>query len=316
MKVGTRVLVTGASGFIGTWLLRELGECGAEVTALSREHRADSCSTVRWIRADLEDADAVDEAFATALPEVVFHLASLVSGSRELEQVRPALDANLTAAVNLLVAATRTRCQRVVLAGSMEEPDLEKGEVPGSPYAAAKAAQAVYARLFGALYETPVVVARIFMVYGPGQSDLAKVVPYSILRGLSGRAAELASGVRAVDWIHVHDVARGLVALGATPGIDGQTIDLGSGTAVTVGDMVGRIAVKLRAPPPSLGARPDRPLERTRCADLMATEALIGFRPEISLDEGLDGTIDWYRARQAALAEVEDAVVGSEHRGS
>ena len=124
--------------------------------------------------------------------------------------------------MNLLVAATRAGCRRVVLAGSMEEPDLAAGEAPGSPYAAAKAAQSLYARFFRALYGAPVVTARIFMVYGPGQRDLSKVVPYAILRGLEGQPAELASGARPVDWIHVDDVARGLVALAEAPGIEGR----------------------------------------------------------------------------------------------
>ena len=297
---GTSVLVTGASGFIGSRLVGELSERGARVVALSREARRDAGDGVRWLRADLADGAAVDAAFEEAAPEVVFHLASWVSGRRELEQVRPAFAANLASAVNLLVAATRAGCRRVVLAGSMEEPDLAAGEVPGSPYAAAKAAQSLYARFFRALYATPVVTARIFMVYGPGQRDLAKVVPYSILRGLEGQAAELASGARPVDWIHVDDVAAGLVALGLAPGIEGETLDLGSGAAVTVGEIVATIATKLGAPPPRLGARPDRPLEAVRVADPEWTFGRTGFRPAIELGDGLDSTLAWYRAERAA----------------
>lgn len=296
----TSVLVTGASGFVGSRLVAELAARGARVAALSREARSAGEPAVRWLRGDLAEAGTVDRIFAETAPELVFHLASWVSGRRELERVRPAFEANLAAAVNLLVAATRAGCRRVVLAGSMEEPDLGSGEAPGSPYAAAKAAQALYARFFRALYGTPVVVARIFMVYGPGQRDVAKVVPYSILRGLEGKAAELASGARPVDWIHVDDVARGLAALGTAPGIDGETLDLGRGETVTVGEIAARIAAKLGAPAPALGARPDRPLEAVRVADPERTRAATGFRPEVALDAGLDSTIAWYRAERAA----------------
>lgn len=296
----TSVLVTGASGFIGSRLVGELSGRGARVVALSRRARGDAGDGVRWRLADLGDGAAVDAAFDEARPEVLFHLASWVSGRRELADVRPAFEANLASAVNLLVAATRAGCRRVVLAGSMEEPDLAAGEAPGSPYAAAKAAQALYARFFRALYGTPVVTARIFMVYGPGQRDLSKVVPYAILRGLEGQPAELASGARPVDWIHVDDIARGLVALAGAPGIEGETLDLGRGEAVTVGDIVARIAAKLGAPPPRLGARPDRPLETVRVADPARTFAATGFRPAVDLDEGLDSTIAWYRAERAA----------------
>lgn len=297
---GVSVLVTGASGFVGARLVEELRARGARVAGVSREARPETPGAPRWLRGDLADPAAVDRLFDAARPEVVFHLASWVSGRRELGDVRPAFAANLASAVHLLVAATRAGCRRVVLAGSMEEPDLAAGEAPGSPYAAAKAAQALYARFFRALYGTPVVTARIFMVYGPGQRDLQKVVPYSILRGLEAQPAELASGARPVDWIHVDDVARGLVALAEAPGVEGETLDLGRGETVTVGAIVARIAAKLGAPPPRLGVRPDRPLEAARVADPERTLAATGFRPAVGLDEGLDSTIAWYRAERAA----------------
>src|ERR1044071_6154772 len=140
----------------------------------------------------------------------------------------------------------------------------------------------MYAEFFHALYQTPVVVARIFMVYGPGQLDLTKVVPYSVLRGLDGEPAQLASGTRLTDWIHVDDAVTGLLTLAEAPDVEGQVIDLGSGDLVTVGEIVSRIAVKLGSPPPTLGALPDRPLERVRRADVEATSRCIGFRPKIS----------------------------------
>jgi nucleoside-diphosphate-sugar epimerase len=91
-----------------------------------------------------------------------------------------------------------------------------------------------------------------------------------------------------------------LVALGEAPGIGGETLDLGGGETVTVGEIVARIAAKLGAPAPRLGARPDRPLEAVRVADPAATFARTGFRPAVDLDAGLDSTIAWYRAERAA----------------
>lgn len=296
---GCRVLVTGAAGFIGSRLVAELASRGARVLGSSRAERA-ARGDLEWLRCDLRNAEEVDRMFERARPEIVFHLGSWVSGRRDLEHVRTAFDANLASAVNLLVAASRAGCRRLVLAGSMEEPDLTAGEVPGSPYAAAKAAQSLYAGLFHSLFSAPVVVARIFMVYGPGQSDLTKLVPYTILEGLAGRAARITSGHRPIDWIFVEDVARGLVACAEAPHVEGSTLDLGSGTAVTVGTMATEIAARLGAPPPELGALADRPLEAIRRADPERTFARTGFRPETGLGDGLDQTIRWYRAERAA----------------
>jgi nucleoside-diphosphate-sugar epimerase len=293
------VLVTGASGFLGGALLAELARRGAAVEAVSRRAGARG-GGASWHAADLVDPEAVDRLFERTRPEIVFHLASEVTGRRDLDLVRPTFERNLAAAVHLLVAATRAECRRIVLAGSMESPALESGEAPGSPYAAAKAGQALYARLFHALYGAPVATARIFMVYGPGQGDLTKLVPYAILEALAGRAPRLASGARAVDWIYVDDVARGLLALAAAPGIEGQTLDLGSGVATPVGEVAARIARAAGAPAPVEGVLPPRPLETERVADPARTLAATGFSPQIGLDDGLARTLAWYRAERAA----------------
>jgi nucleoside-diphosphate-sugar epimerase len=177
----------------------------------------------------------------------------------------------------------------------MEAPDLFAGEAPGSPYAAAKAGQALYAQLFHALYAAPIVSARIFMVYGPGQRDLTKLVPYTILEGLAGRAPQLQNAERALDWIYVDDVARGLAALAKAPAIEGQTLDLGSGTATPVAEVAARIARATGGPTPVNGVSAPLPRALERVADRAATLAATGFAPEVDLDDGLARTVAWYR---------------------
>jgi nucleoside-diphosphate-sugar epimerase len=291
-------LVTGASGFVGRALLSELSLGRERIIAVSRREQP-PLAGVEWVRGDLADAGFVDELFARYRPATVFHLASWVSGRREREYVRTALQANLVPAVHILVASAGYPVRRIVVAGSMEEPNLTEGEVASSPYAAAKACQTVYARFFHALYRIPVVIARIFMAYGPGQQDPTKLVPYAIGENLAGRPAKLASGTRPVDWIFVEDVARGLVVLSRAPGIEGEMLDLGSGTAVTTGAVATEIAARLNAPPPELRVVPDRPLETVRRADVERTAARTGFRPQVSLGEGLERTIAYYRSQLA-----------------
>ncbi len=296
--LGIRCLVTGASGFVGRHLLAALARAGAETVALSRVLRPESTPGARWREIDLEYREAVEKALDEERPEVVFHLASLVTGKREMELVLPTLRANFESTVHLLSAATRVGCRRIVLAGSLEEPDA--GTAPSSPYAAAKAASAIYGRFFHATYGTPVVTARLFMVYGEGQSDRTKVVPASILECLEGRRPRISSGKRPVDWIHVDDVARGLVALATAPGIEGGTFDLGSGELVTVRDVVERICRALGVDGPEVGALADRPHEVVRRADPERTAARTAWRPEIGLDAGLARTIAAFRAERAA----------------
>lgn len=83
--------------------------------------------------------------------------------------------------------------------------------------------------MFHALYKVPVTLARLFMVYGPGQKDLKKLVPYVILARLQGEDVKLSSGTRPVDWVYVDDVVEGLVRMSRQAGVAGQRIDLGTG---------------------------------------------------------------------------------------
>ena len=288
-----RILITGASGFIGGQLVERWRRDGAEVHAVSRRRR-EPVDGVRWHRADLSSGDGADQVVAAARPTLIYHLASAVTGSRDIATVRPTFRDNLQSAVNLLLAAAPVGC-RVVLAGSLEEPD-SVDEPPPSPYAAAKAASGAYARMFHALYHLPVVTARLFMVYGPGQRDVRKLVPYVTLALLGNRAPQLATGRRLVDWIYIDDVVEGLVALGSRPGIEGRHIDLGSGRLMSIRSVVELLARAVpEAPAPVFGALPERPLEVERRADLAATRHAIDWAPQVALEDGLARTVAWYR---------------------
>lgn len=297
---GARVLVTGASGFIGSHLVAALTAAGAEVHAVSRRDQVASPG-VAWHRADLAERGAAAQLLAAASPQVVFHLASAVTGGRELSLVLPTFEANLAATVRLLAAASEKAVPRVVLAGSLEEPDAASGNLPGSPYAAAKWAASGYARMFHALYAAPLVTARLYMVYGPAQRDLRKLVPYVSLALLRGEPPALSSGIRPVDWIAVDDVVDGLLVCATRAGLEGTTVELGSGRLVTVREVVERLHSLIGGPAPRFGAIADRPFERVRAANLAATEATTGWRPRLSLDDGLARTVDWYRTHRGEL---------------
>jgi UDP-glucose 4-epimerase len=299
------VLVTGASGFLGAHLVRALLAAGCRVDAVSRRPQAAESPNLRWWQTDLAVAGECERLIEGARPEIVFHLASLVTGRRELEYVLPAFQANLESTVRLLAAASAAPaglCRRIVVAGSMEEPERNAIEAPGSPYAVAKAAATLYARFFHSLYGTPVVSARIFMVYGPGQVDHTKVVPYSILSALRGEAPRLSSGARPVDWIYVDDVVAGLLAAAEAAGVEGESFDLGSGELVTVRQIVEKICHALAAPPPQIGALADRPLEAVRRANIGKSLSRLGWRPTVGLEEGLHRTIVGLRGELASGA--------------
>jgi nucleoside-diphosphate-sugar epimerase len=200
----------------------------------------------------------------------------------------------------MLTAAVESGCERILLTGSQDEPDPGEASatdfVPPSPYAAAKLAGSAYARMFHALYDCPVSVARIFMGYGPGQRDVAKLIPYVILALLRGEAPRIGTGSRPMDWIYVDDVVDGLLLASKAPSAVGRTVHLGTGSLHTARQAVESIVRLMQSPiAPEFGAVPDRRSEKARHANVEETRATLGWQPAVGLDDGLERTIAWYR---------------------
>jgi nucleoside-diphosphate-sugar epimerase len=255
---------------------------------------------------DLTDADAIARAVSRIQPDAIYHVAGYASGSRSLEAVFPSLNHNLVAVVNVLFAAAKSGCGLVLLAGSLEEPQpVAEEPVPTSPYAAAKHAAGSFGRMFVALHQLPVVNLRVFMVYGPGQTDQTKLVPYVVTSLLRGESPKLSSGTRRVDWVYVEDVADAFLTAAQRPDLAGETLDIGSGELVTVRSVVEQIAGMVGAVvQPNFGTLPDRPLETERAADVEQTRERLGWQRRTSLAEGLSATIEWFGdevARESSL---------------
>jgi nucleoside-diphosphate-sugar epimerase len=299
---GKRFLITGASGFIGSPLSRRLTELGAIVHGVSRQSRGEWVNGIRWWQGDLSDPETTMNIVASVKPQILIHLAAAVTGRRELEIVLPTMRDNLFSTVNLLTAAVKTGCDRVVLVGSLEEPDLDQWKpVPCSPYAASKWSACAYGRMFFQLYNLPVVIARLFMTYGPAQLDLKKLVPYVTLSLLRGVPPTLASGARPVDWIFVDDVVDGLLAISQSSGVEGKTFEIGSGSLATIQTVAQQLVDLIGAGiEPVYGALPDRPYEQVRVANIKSAHAELGWSPKITLREGLSRTVEWYRQQVTA----------------
>jgi nucleoside-diphosphate-sugar epimerase len=272
-------------------------EAGAFVHGVSR--RDVHLDAERWSHTslDLSDGSAVDKLFAEVRPEYVMHLASCVTGKREIEWVRETMVGNLVSAVHIMTAAQSVGTSKCVIAGSLEEPDpSEPNPVPASPYAASKWCASGYARMIHALYGADIAVARIFMVYGPGQEDINKLIPYVCLSASRSEAPRLMSGDRPVDWIYIDDVVEGLIRLMHQGPVDGGYVDLGSGQLVTTGDVARQVClIAGNTVEPQLGAIPDRAMEQVRVADVISTEAELDWKAAVDLDRGLALTYRWYQ---------------------
>jgi nucleoside-diphosphate-sugar epimerase len=294
---GRRILVTGASGFVGGHLCRTLVSLEAVVCGLSRSPDVSRLPDgVTPIVGDLRGAEETERAVREAEPEIIFHLAAVVTARPDRDLVVPTFAANAAGTVHLLAAADRVGCQRVILVSSSEASAGDAGGTAGSPYAAAKLASEAYGRMFHSLYGLPVLCVRPFLIYGPGQGA-AKLIPYTILSLLRGEAPRLTRGDRVCDPVHVEDVVLGLLMASRAPAsVLGARVDLGCGRAVTIRELVSAVVKVLGATVrPVFGAAPERPLEPSSVADVELARTLLGWTPRWSLEEGLRDTVAWYR---------------------
>jgi nucleoside-diphosphate-sugar epimerase len=149
------------------------------------------------------------------------------------------------------------------------------------------------------------------MVYGPGQPDESKLLPYVITTMLDSRPPSVSSGGRGIDWVHVDDVCRAFLATAAPEAAPGLVADVGSGVATSIAETVEMVAAVIGYDGPlGLGAAEDRRGDRARIADPTAITTSLGWRPQIPLDAGLAETVRWYSARRDASSPNPRGVAG------
>lgn len=303
---GLKVLVTGASGFIGINLCRYLCKAGSQVHATSRTKQVTEPGGPTWWQGDLADLATARHLISSIKPDIIFHLSGMVGASPGLDLVLPTFHSLLASTVNLLAVSAEGSYRRIVLVASLTEPQASQNEItPGSPYAAAKWASGAYGRMFHSLYGTPCVMVRPFMAYGPAQ-DPKKLIPSVALALLAGESPKLSSGQWQADWIYIDDVIEGFLKAALAPKIDGLTIDLGSGTLVSVRTVIEQLVSVIGSDiKPLFGALPDRPFEQVRLADTASAFAKLGWKASTSLESGLLQTVGWYRDQQRAMLRAK-----------
>lgn len=297
MWASCRVLATGGTGFIGSALVARLASLGAETHLAVRRH----VPVERSHLVDLDDPDACLRLVDEVKPQVVFHLASMVSGARGLDLVVPMMRANQGFAVNLLAAVAQAAPSALmVLAGSIEENLGGGRSAPTSPYTAAKLAATSYATMFARLWDLHVSVLRLAMVYGPGQADTSKLIPSVTTALLRGEEPPVGSGRRLVDWIFVDDVVDAFLCAARDRTPPGTVVDVCSGQPIAIRETLDRLAGLVGGTgAPKFGAVPDRVADVSQIGDPSAAAELIGWRPITSLDEGLRRTVEWYAEHRA-----------------
>jgi dTDP-glucose 4,6-dehydratase len=316
---GRRVLVTGADGFLGSHLTERLLSLGATVAVLVRPssvvgtvgHALRNLGEVktrldRIIAADVAGSDAMT-AILDWQPERILHLAAEAYVDRSFDHPGDVLRSNLDGTLRVLEAARRCpRLERVVVTSSSEiygdaqTPAIDETHPlqPTSPYAASKLAADRLAYAYHRTYSLPVSIIRPFNTFGPRHPY--DVIPKFIARALGGDPLVIhGSGEQSRDFSYVDDMVEAFVVMGEHPAAIGRTVNFGTGVATTIRTLAARI-VALTGSRSSIEHGPVRTAEVSRlCCDHGLATQLLGWRPRVSLDEGLVRSIAWAREQRA-----------------
>jgi len=311
---GRKVLVTGAGGFIGSHLAEELARQGARTRAMVRYVSNGNWgfldgspvkSDIEVVAGDITDRDSVRTAMKDV--EVVFHLAALIAIPYSYYAPESYVRVNVTGTLNVLQNARDLGVARVVQTSTSEVygtarfvPIDEAHPLHGqSPYSASKIGADMLAESFHRSFGTPVAILRPFNTFGPRQSGRA-VIPTIIAQCLAGNAVKLGAVSPTRDFTFVSDTVAGFLAAAVCDNAVGETINLGVGEDISIGDLatlIGRLTgrdIVIECEHERL--RPSSSEVERLCSNNQKALRLLEWRRKISLEEGLRRTIAWLRA--------------------
>lgn len=312
---GRSVLVTGAGGFIASHLVERLVKDGAQVRAFVRYNsRGDpgllsqldpaSRQAIDLIAGDLRDLPAIEQAVKGV--SHIFHLGALIAIPYSYLHPAEVVETNVIGTLNVLLAAQAAGTGRIIhtstseVYGTAQRVPIDEGHpLQGqSPYSASKIGADKIAESFYRSYGLQVVTLRPFNTYGPRQSARA-VIPTIITQALTQDVVRLGNLDARRDLTYVEDTVDGFMRVGETPGVEGETFNLGSGSEVQVGELARQI-IDLIGRPVSIEVdkqrlRPEKSEVQRLLSDNRLAKERLGWEPQVSLCQGLERTIEWIR---------------------
>jgi NAD dependent epimerase/dehydratase len=304
------VAVTGAGGFIGSHLAERLVELGANVRAMVHYNAlgkrgwldaSDKASEMEIIAGDLADAGSVTH--VTQGCEIVFHLGALIAIPYSYVAPISYARTNIEGTLNVLNAARASGAKVIhtstseVYGTAITVPISEDHPLQGqSPYSATKIGADKLAEAYHASFELPVVTVRPFNTYGPRQSARA-VIPTIISQIQAGRKVKLGSLTPTRDLNFVSNTVDGFVAAAQRDAVLGETVNLGTGREISIGDLALLIAERMgreiEIESEDQRLRPGKSEVFRLLADTEKAKRLMGYEAAVSLEDGLDQTIAW-----------------------
>ncbi|MFZ2522337.1 MAG: NAD-dependent epimerase/dehydratase family protein [Minisyncoccia bacterium] len=303
-----KILITGISGFVGANLARGVVENGHEVHGIVRDESKNAWrleeikSKIKIHTGSIIDKEFIKKVISEVKPDVIYHLA--VYGAYPTQKdPELTLESSVMATLYLLESAKENDVKMFVNTGSSSEygtkdHPMREDEivVPNSFYAVGKVAQTLLCSHFSKEKGLPTITLRLFSVYGAFEEP-GRFVPTLILNTLENKDAPLASPDTARDFIYIDDVVRAFILAGERPDLSGEVFNIGSGKQETIKTAVDTCMRVTKSTSKLLwNSYPKRPFDTSIwVADSSKAEKLLGFKTEMSFENGLEKMITWMK---------------------
>ena len=300
-----RVLVTGAGGFIGSFLSRALIDVGADVHAAvqSKEHANRLRDTaVQLHEGDLTDAATARKILSDTRPNIVFNTASSVNTERDFKLLDSIVQRTYCLTHNVLVASIAVSVERFVQFGSIDEYGTAKApfrestrEEPYSPYSLGKVMATHEVLAVGRMSGVHTSVVRPAATFGPGKEGM--LIPNLIKSGLEGKDFDMNPGEQVRDLVYIDDLIEGVLAVGASEHARGEIFNLGSGRGYNIKEVAEMVNTAMGNPIRiNFGAKPYRPLDPMEFyMDSSKARNVLGWEAKTDLKKGIEKTVAWFK---------------------
>tara|TARA_A100001035_G_scaffold174198_1_gene138361 strand:+ start:263 stop:1183 length:921 start_codon:yes stop_codon:yes gene_type:complete len=301
--VKEKILILGGSGFIGSHLLRKLKDVGFKCYSISLKKNKNNFTNnqISYYSADLADISSLEKCIGDIKFDYLINLAGYIDHSNFFNGGMDVINSHYGSLLNILKTIDLKNIKKIIQIGSSDEygnlpsPQNEAmREEPISPYAFGKLASTNLLQMLFKTENIPIVILRLFLVYGEGQS-LNRFLPQIINGCLQNKKFSTTDGKQIKDFCYVSDIVEGILMAIKSDRVNGQIINLASGQPVSIRSIIEKVIDIIGYGNPQFGRIKYRPNENLSLyADISKAKKLMSWQPKIDLDYGLKKTIDYY----------------------
>jgi len=300
----SNLLIVGGTGFIGSHVTKKALKNGFKVTVISKNNYPQNkqINCVDYINVDISREKDLHHILRDRVFEYVLNLGGYVDHKNFSEGGKEVFETHFSGTLNLVKSINKDTLKGFIQIGSSDEyganiaPQKEnQREMPFSPYSIAKTLATHFLQMLYRTERFPVVILRLFLVYGPGQ-DCGRFLPQIIKGCFSGKEFETSAGEQLRDFCYIDDITDGILRTIKSDNVNGEIINLASGDPISIRTVIEKVQTYIGKGNPKFGKIAYRAGENMSLyADTSKAKQLLGWRSKTAIEDGIKKTVDHYR---------------------